>query len=105
MKSSDVQFAEIMKRSENVKEHRQLVSKLTADILVAVLLIAMMVGTGLSIPTLKNAAAEVTENQYGSIYLVTPYLGYVIVGVLAFALGVCATILCIHIKKLKGKDD
>ena len=104
MKSNDVQFAEIMKRSEQVKEHRQLVNKITADILVAVLLIAMMVGAGLSVPTLKATAVEMTETPYGSIFLVTPYLGYVIVGLLAFALGICVTILCIHIKKLKGKD-
>ena len=104
MKSNDVQFAEIMKRSEQVKEHRQLVNKITADILVAVLLIAMMVGVGLSVPTLKTTAIEMTETPYGGIFLVTPYLGYVIVGLLAFALGICVTILCIHIKKLKGKD-
>lgn len=104
MKSNDVQFAEIMKRSEQVKEHRQLVNKITADILVAVLLIAMMAGAGLSVPTLKTTAVEMTETPYGSIFLVTPYLGYVIVGLLAFALGICVTILCIHIKKLKGKD-
>lgn len=102
MKSTDVQFAEIMKRSEHVKEHRQLTHKIAADILVAVLLVAMMVGAGLSIPTLKTTAVEVTEQHYGSIFLVTPYLGYVIVGLLAFALGICVTILCIHIKKLKG---
>lgn len=104
MKSNDVQFAEIMKRSEQVKEHRQLVNKITADILVAVLLIAMIVGAGLSVPTLKTTVVEMTETPYGSIFLVTPYLGYVIVGLLAFALGICVTILCIHIKKLKGKD-
>lgn len=102
MKSTDVQFAEIMKRSEQVKEHRVLVRKIAADILVGVLIIAMIVGAGLSIPTLKTTTVEVSEQHYGSIFLITPYLGYVIVGILAFSLGICVTVLCIHIKKIKG---
>jgi hypothetical protein len=31
-------------------------------------------------------------------------MGYVVVGVLAFALGICVTLLCTHWKALKQKE-
>ena len=42
--------------------------------------------------------------HYGSLLLAAPYTGYVVVGVLAFALGVCITLLCIHWKALRQKE-
>lgn len=42
--------------------------------------------------------------QYGSLLLAAPYTGYVVVGVIAFALGICVTLLCICWKALKQKE-
>jgi len=101
MKSSDMQFAEIMNRSETVKEHRLLKKKITIDGIVMALLIVMMIASSWSVPMLKDTDTVVTEQHYGSLYMVTPYLGYVIIAIIAFALGVCMTILCMHLKRLK----
>lgn len=101
MKSSDMQFAEIMNRSETVKEHRLLKKKITIEGIVMALLIVMMIAASWSVPMLKDTVTEVTEQHYGSLYMVTPYLGYVIIAIIAFALGVCMTILCMHLKRLK----
>jgi hypothetical protein len=101
MKSSDMQFAEIMNRAETVKDYRLLKKKITIDGIVMVLLIVMMIAASWSVPMLKDTATEVTEQHYGSLYMVTPYLGYVIIAIIAFALGVCMTILCMHLKRLK----
>jgi len=43
--------------------------------------------------------------NYGSLLLEEPYMGYVMVCVLAFALGVCMALLCVHWKALKQKEQ
>ena len=43
-------------------------------------------------------------HRYGSLLLAAPYIGYVIVGILAFALGICVTLLCIRLKELREKE-
>ncbi len=101
MRSSDVQFAEIMNRSKAVKEQRLLKKKITIDGIVIALLVVLLVVVSRTIPMLKDTTTEVAEQHYGSLYLVTPNLGYVMIGLVAFVLGICVTILCMHLKKWK----
>lgn len=101
MRTSDMQFAEAMRRSEGVKERRAAVRKIAASAIVSALLIALIIGASFTVPMLNETRTEAGEQHLGSMYLVTPYLGYVIIGMLAFALGICATLLCVYIKKLK----
>ena len=42
------------------------------------------------------------EQLYGSLILSTPYLGYVVIGILTFVLGVLVTILCLHLNDLRA---
>ncbi len=105
MRSNDVQFSEIMKRSGRIKERRALNRKIVTDAVVAVIFLVLMVVTAISIPKLSEYGTEVTEQHYGSLSLVVPYLGYVMVGILAFALGITATILCLHIRQMRQKDE
>ena len=42
---------------------------------------------------------------YGSLILHNAYVGYAIVGVLAFVLGILVTMLCIQIGRLRGSKD
>ena len=99
MRSNDVQFSEIMKRSGRIKERRALTRKIAADAVAAVICLVLMV------PKLSEYGTEVTEQHYGSLSLVVPYLGYVMVGILAFALGITATVLCLHIRQMRQKDE
>ena len=50
-------------------------------------------------------AAGMAGAQYGSLVLASPFPGYVIVGVLAFALGICVALLCREVRSRKRKDD
>ena len=92
-------LAEIMRRSEQVSIRRnrcacRRLSGLTGALLAAlVLVIAVMPGGGATAPT---------EPVYGAFLLSREAGGYVLAAVLAFALGVAVTLLCL--KRKQSKD-
>ena len=44
------------------------------------------------------------KSEKPGLILSVPYLGYVVIGLLAFVLGILVTMLCLHIKDLRGMD-
>lgn len=40
-----------------------------------------------------------------SLLIFAPYWGYVLSGVIAFALGIAVTLLCVHLKELKKERE
>ena len=98
MRSTDEYMNEIMKKSEIIKE--QHTSKIVAAIEAACSLgcLALMVLVAELAPGLTangNVAAEV---HYGSLILKASYMGYVVMGALAFLLGILVTLLCVQVK-------
>lgn len=104
MRSTDQQLQEITRRAALVREKRTLGRLLRADALAACVCFALLIGVSLCLPGLTAGSASVVEQRYGSLLLSAPGLGYVAVGVPAFALGVCVTLLCVHWKKWKGQE-
>ena len=104
MRSTDEQLREIMRRREILTEkrsiRRHLHASAIASCICAVLLIAVCFRLPQPAVTPENAALK----QYGSLLLAAPYTGCVVVGILAFALGVCVTLLCLHWRSLKQKE-
>ena len=105
MRSMDDQMQEIMKRAGTVQEKRTIRKRLyesaAASISFAILLIIASASLSKLTPVLKTVQMQ----QYGSLLLAAPYVGYVVVGVLAFALGVCVTLFCVCYKKLRQKEQ
>ena len=101
MRSTDEQLREIMRRAEIAKEARIMKKAVLADALASCVCLALLIAVSGYLPRLAPALAENNETRYGSLLLAAPYIGYVIVGLLAFALGVCVTLLCMHLKRRK----
>ena len=57
--------------------------------------IAARIGTG------GYSGFETTASMYGG----SAALGYIVIGLLAFLLGVCVTILCFRIRQMNREDD
>ena len=104
MRSTDDQLREIMRRAELVKEKRNVKKVIMMNAVASGLCVALLITVAVYLPNLSPAQAGQIETRYGSLLLAAPYIGYVIVGLLAFALGVSITLLCIQWKKWKERD-
>ena len=104
MRSTDDQLREIMRRSELVKEKRIIKKSILTDAIASCICLALLIAVAVYLPNLAPTLNGNAETQYGSLLLAAPYIGYMIVGLLAFALGVCVTLLCVHWKKWKERE-
>lgn len=104
MRSTDEHFSEIMKRAAVIKEKQILRRKLVIESVSACACIFFLVLTAFSLPRITDGADLNSQTHYGSLILQVSYMGYVIVGLLAFILGILVTLLCIHWKKMKQKE-
>jgi len=105
MRSTDEQLQEILRRAEIVKEKRIIRGHLHASAIASIACLALLIAVCFCLPQLTFMPGNTEMQHYGSLLLAAPYTGYVVVGVIAFALGVCITLLCIHWKALKQKEQ
>ena len=104
MRNTDEQLQEIMRRAEIVKEKRIIRKCIYASALASCVCVALLIAVCFCLPQLTVMSESSGMQHYGSLLLAAPYTGYVVVGAIAFALGVCITLLCIHWKALRQKE-
>ena len=105
MRNTDEQLQEIMRRAETVKEKRSIRKRLRASALASCVCVILLIAVSIYLPRLTAISQDTAAGQYGSLLLGAHYTGYIVVGVLAFALGVCITLLCLHWKALRQKEQ
>ncbi len=104
MKSSEEQFREVLKRSDKLKNEYKLKKRIVCDAALTVICAVLMVFVSVNRPTQGDINSFMSERNYGSLVLFQN-MSLVIIGVLAFALGIVVTLLSIHIRDYKrGKD-
>ena len=104
MRSTDEQLREIMKRGDYIKEKKSSQKAAASFALAACACVALLIVTTLYLPGLTTAGTPQANGHYGSLLLNTSYMGYVVIGILAFLLGVCVTMLCLHLRRLRKKE-
>jgi len=104
MRNTEEQLHEIMRRAGGLKRKRALKTRMYADIAVFCACAVMLAGTVTIIPRLGDIEGDAPAAQYGSLLIAEPYIGYVIVGLLSFALGICLTLAFYHWGKLKQEE-
>lgn len=104
MRSMDEQVSEILSRREVVREKRVNKRILVANAIASCVCVILIIATGFCLPRLEITQKADAESQYGSLLLAAPYAGYVIIGILAFALGICVTLFCCFWKKYKEQE-
>ena len=70
--------------------------------------LVLLIGVSLAMPGI--AASIQTGNYSGfetaaSIFHSGAALGYIVIGLLAFLLGVCVTVLCFRLRQMNREDD
>ena len=106
MRNTDDQLREIMKRADHVIERKDAQKTAISYAVSSFACFVLMIVTSLYIPGISSSNSFETHEQYGSLLMNTAYMGFVVIGVLAFILGVFVTLLCIQIRKIrKGESD
>lgn len=99
--TSDEALSEILKRSEKIREKRRRRNERLLAGASGMLLIVLIVSITLLAGYTVNPA---TDSVMGSFLLSAEAGGYILVAVLAFALGIAVTFLCLKIRE-RNKDN
>ena len=108
MRSLEERVAETKRRIAKIeRKKRRRRDTITITFAVAACL-ALIVGASLAMPGI--AARIQTGNYVGfettaSIFHGGAALGYIVIGLLAFLLGVCVTVLCFRLRQMNREDD
>ena len=102
MKSDiDTQLNEILKRSVKIKHRKVCTTQIIKNSVIAVACLALIVVTALFMPQFTENKPTGEISHYGSLIVSAPFMGYVVIGILAFILGITITLLCSKVKELK----
>ena len=107
MRSHEERVAETKRRIAKIeREKRMRRDKFTMISAVAACL-ALLIGASLAMP---GIAANIQTGDYSgfetaaSMYGGGAALGYIVIGLLAFLLGVCVTVLCFRLRQMSRED-
>ena len=107
MRSHEERVAETKRRiAARQREKRLRRDRITMASAVAACL-ALLIGASLAMP---GIAASIQTGDYSgfetaaSIFHSSAALGYIVIGLLAFLLGVCVTVLCFRLRQMNRED-
>ncbi|MCR5340106.1 MAG: hypothetical protein K6E60_02050 [Saccharofermentans sp.] len=105
MRSIDDQMNEIKRRKNIYKQAKNLRNKMIGECTVGVVCLVLMVCGTVFIPGIDLTGNNAQILQYGSIIKSLPVIGYLLIAILAFVMGVAVTMACIHWKERKEKEQ
>ena len=108
MRSHEERVAETKRRIAKIEQEKRLQrNTITMASAVAACLV-LLIGASLAMP---GIAASIQAGDYfgfetaASMYGGGAALGYIVIGLLAFLLGVCVTVLCFRLRQMNREDD
>ena len=108
MRNPEERVAETKRRIAKIEREKRLRrNKITMASAVAACLV-LLIGASLAMP---GIAANIQTGDYAgfetaaSMYGGGAALGYIVIGLLAFLLGVCVTVLCFRLRQMNREDD
>ena len=106
MRSHEERVAEAKRRIAKIEREKRRRNTITIASAVAACLV-LLVGASLAMPgivaniqTRDYSGFETAASMYGG----GAALGYIVIGLLAFLLGVCVTILCFRLRQMNRED-
>ena len=106
MRNHEERVAETKRRIAKIEREKRRRNTVTMASAVAACL-ALLIGASLAMP---GIAASIQTGDYSgfetaaSIFHGGAALGYIVIGLLAFLLGVCVTVLCFRLHQMKPED-
>ena len=95
MRTNNERAALVRKRTAEIKRKRQKKKQRALDVICIVACLILVVGIGSFMPALMVAPGSEVYHASGAASLVASHgaLGYILMGLMAFLLGVCVTVI------------
>ena len=107
MRSHEEHVAETKRRIAKIEREKRLRRNTVTMASAVAACLVLLVGVSLAMP---GIAAKIQSGDYSgfetaaSIFHGGAALGYIVIGLLAFLLGVCVTILCFRLRQMNRED-
>lgn len=105
MRSSEEQMKEILRRKDIYTKVKVIKKKMIAEITASIACMLLLITVACFLPRLDLLQEKAPITQYGSMIQTLPIIGYILIAVLAFAMGIAVTLACIHWKEHKKKEQ
>ncbi|MCR4775968.1 MAG: hypothetical protein K5869_06285 [Saccharofermentans sp.] len=105
MRSIEDQMNEIRRRKDIYNQAKSLRNKTVGECTVGIVCLALMISGAVILPGLDYSGDHAQIVQYGSAIKSLPVIGYILIAILAFIMGVAMTMACIHWKEHKKKEQ
>ena len=108
MRSHEERVAETKRRIAQMEREKRLRHNTVTMVSAVAACLALLIGVSLAMP---GIAANIQTGDYSgfetaaSIFHGGAALGYIVIGLLAFLLGVCVTVLCFRLRQMNREDD
>ena len=108
MRSLEERVAETKRRIAKMEQEKRRRRDKITMISAAAACLALLVGASFA---MSGIAAKIQAGDYSgfetsaSMYGDGAALGYIVIGLLAFLLGVCVTVLCFRLRQMSREDD
>ena len=107
MRSHEERVAETKRRIAKIEQEKRLRRNMVTMASAVAACLALLIGASLAMPgiaariqTGDYSSFETTASMYGG----SAALGYIVIGLLAFLLGVCVTVLCFRLRQMSRED-
>lgn len=108
MRSHEERIAEVKRRIVEKERQKGRQRRQIAAVLGVAACLAVIVGASFAMPVISEQIMQGTSSGFetaGTILGGGTVPGYIIIGLLAFLLGVCVTILCFRIRRLDKEEQ
>ena len=108
MRSLEERVAEAKRRIAKIEREKRLRRNVITMASAVAACLALLIGASLAMP---GIAESIQTGDYSgfetaaSIFHGGAALGYIVIGLLAFLLGVCVTVLCFRLRQLSREDE
>ena len=108
MRRHEERVAETKRRIAKIEREKRRQCNTITMASAAAACLALLIGVSLAMP---GIAANIQTGDYSgfetaaSIFHGGAALGYIVIGLLAFLLGVCVTVLCFRLRQMNREDD
>ena len=108
MRSHEERVAETKRRIAKIEREKRLWRNTVTMASAVAACLVLLVGASFAMP---GIAASIQAGDYSgfetaaSIFHGGAALGYIVIGLLAFLLGVCVTVLCFRLRQMNREDD
>lgn len=108
MRSNEERVAAVKRRAAQIEQQKRQRKKRIVALSAAAACLVVIVGASFAMPGISEKLIASDYAGYetaASIFGGSAAAGYIIIGLLAFVLGVCVTILCFKLKAFRKKDE